>query len=87
MLGPALPSVLAILHASSGSGSGGGRGGAASAALLRLVAAALEVLATELGSEAVEQLLGALVQIFGAAGGLRRAAAVGSGVAMAGRVC
>lgn len=74
LVGPALPSVLAILQARPGSSASGAAGqaplqGKASAALLRLVAASLEVLATELGSEAVEQLLGALVQIFGAAGG------------------
>ena len=72
LAGPVLNCVTAILHASSSSGGGGGGAGVgrgkASAALLRLVAACLEVLASELGSEAVEQLLGALVNIFGAAG-------------------
>jgi hypothetical protein len=77
LVAPVLPGVAAALRAlcSSGGGGGGGGGGssgggAASAALLRLVSAALDVLATELGTEAVEQLLGALVQAFSAGGAL-----------------
>ena len=69
LAGPSLNCVTAILHAGGGSDGGAAEGRIkASAALLRLVAACLEVLASELGSEAVEQLLGALVNIFGAAG-------------------
>lgn len=67
LAGPMLDCVTAILRAGGSSGGGAGRSQAA-AALLRLVAACLEVLASELGSEAVEQLLGALVGIFGATG-------------------
>jgi hypothetical protein len=69
LAGPLLNCVPSILHAGSAGGGGAGVGRSkASAALLRLVAVCLEVLASELGSEAVEQLLGALVNIFGAAG-------------------
>ena len=66
---PALPSVVAILHATgSGSAGGGPLRSKAAMALLRLVTACLDVLATELGTEGVEQLLAALVQVFSATG-------------------
>ena len=52
--------------------------GKAAAALLRLVSAALEVVATELGSEGVEQLLGALVQVFDTWGECKEQALVGA---------
>ncbi|KAI3429302.1 hypothetical protein D9Q98_005397 [Chlorella vulgaris] len=76
LVSPALPSVIAILQAGTNGGSGGTNGGGAgrmsskaAEALLRLVEASLEVLATELGDDAVEQLLGALVRVFATAGG------------------
>ncbi|KAL4856757.1 putative sphingolipid transporter spinster 2 [Chlorella vulgaris] len=69
LVSPALPSVIAILQAGTNGGSGGTNGGGvgrisskAAEALLRLVEASLEVLATELGDDAVEQLLGALLR-------------------------
>ncbi|KAL4856758.1 putative sphingolipid transporter spinster 2 [Chlorella vulgaris] len=71
LVSPALPSVIAILQAGTNGGSGGTNGGGvgrisskAAEALLRLVEASLEVLATELGDDAVEQLLGALLRVW-----------------------
>lgn len=72
LVGPLLPSAVALLQAG---GSAALQGGRTAGALLRLVTCCLEVLPTELGGEAVEQLLGALVQAFGASGALQWGAA------------
>lgn len=66
LVSPALPAVVELVRAHRTNGHS-----KAAAALLRLVTCSLEVLPTELGGETVEQLLGALVQAFAAAGGSR----------------
>ncbi|PRW61041.1 Tubulin-folding cofactor B [Chlorella sorokiniana] len=64
LVSPVLPAAVELVRAERASGNS-----KAAAALLRLLTCSLEVLPTELGSETVEQLLGALVQAFAAAGG------------------
>ena len=65
LVSPALPAAVELVRAERARGDS-----KAAAALLRLVTCSLEVLPTELGSDTVEQLLGALVQAFAAAGKL-----------------
>lgn len=65
LVSPALPAAVELVRAERARGNS-----KAAAALLRLLTCGLEVLPTELGSEVVEQLLGALVQAFAAAGEL-----------------
>ena len=65
LVSPALASALELLRGGAGSSALGRH---AAAALLRLITCALEVLPTEIGADGAEQLLGALVQAFSAAG-------------------
>lgn len=72
LAGPLLESCLALLRQCAAPQQRQGApalGSRAGAALLRLLSSVVDVLALELGVQGLEQLLGALVEMFSSGGG------------------